>query len=159
CTNGSTSLTATTTTVSNPIFTWYSDAALTNKIYTGNVYTPTLSATTTFYVTVKGDDKCENVAASVASVQVQTFDIPSAPVAQTAGRSVCVNNSTVLAIQSPQPNVIYEWYGSANGGTLIHTGTSYPTGILNASVNYWVQAIGTLGCTTPSPRTMVDVTV
>jgi gliding motility-associated-like protein len=159
CTNGSTSLTASTTTVANPVFTWYSDAALTNKIYTGNVYTPTLSTTTTFYVTVKGDDKCENVAASVASVQVQAFDIPAAPTVETTGTIICINNSTVLSVQSPQPNVIYEWYGSANGGTLIHTGTTYPTGVLTTSVSYWVQTIGTLGCTTPSSRTKVDVSV
>ncbi len=159
CSNGSTTITATSTTVSNPIFTWYSDATLTTKVYTGGAYTPTLANTTTFYVTVKGDEKCENVASSVASVTVQVFSIPDAPTVSATGTNVCVNNATTLTVTSPQADLVYEWFGSATGGTSLGTGSSYATAALGSSVTYWVQAIGTAGCTTPSPRTRVDVTV
>ena len=72
CGGSSVTLTATSTTVTNPVFTWYSDAALTtgSKCTGASFITPTLNATTTYYVTVKGDNKCENTAATAKSITI-----------------------------------------------------------------------------------------
>ncbi len=55
CAGVTATLTASTTTVTSPVFTWYTDAALTNAVFTGPVFiTPVLSASRTYYVAVRG---------------------------------------------------------------------------------------------------------
>ncbi|MNR01426.1 hypothetical protein D3C85_1172300 [compost metagenome] len=163
CTNSSTTLTATNTTaplISNPIFTWYSDPALTNRVFTGATFTtPALAVATTYYVTVKGSDRCENLPGNAATVTVTVSPLPEAPIVGAAGTSVCNNNSTILTVTNVQPNTIYEWYNSATNGTLLFTGNSYTTQPLNAGTTFYVRAVGTLGCTGASARVAVQVTV
>ncbi|MFN0255358.1 Ig-like domain-containing protein [Pedobacter ureilyticus] len=160
CTNTTTTLTATSTTVTNPTFTWYSNAALTTVVHTGPSFiTPSLTANQTYYVTVKGSNRCENSAADVASITVSVSAGPIAPTVSTTGTTVCSNNATVLTVSNVQANTIYEWYNSATNGTLLYTGSSFTTPVLNANVTYYVQAVGTSGCTTASARTAVVVTV
>ncbi len=160
CVNGTTTLSATSTTVTNPVFTWYENTALTTVAHVGPTFiTPQLSANKTYYVTVKGDNRCENDASSVASITVVVTAAPLAPVVDATGTSICNNSTTTLTIVGPQVGVIYEWYNSAVAGTLLWTGTSYTTGILNASTDYYVQAVGTVGCTNASARVKVTVTV
>lgn len=160
CVNGTTTLSATSTTVTNPVFTWYENTALTTVAHVGPTFiTPQLSANKTYYVTVKGDNRCENDASSVASITVVVTAVPLAPVVDATGTSICNNSTTTLMVTSPQTGVIYEWYNSEVAGTLLWTGTSYTTGILNASTDYYVQAVGTVGCTNASARVKVTVTV
>ena len=160
CTNTTTTLTATSTTITNPTFTWYSNAALTTVVHTGPSFiTPSLTANQTYYVTVKGSNRCENSAADVAGITVIVSAGPVAPTVSTTGTTVCSNNATVLTVNNVQANTIYEWYNSATNGTLLHTGSSFTTPVLNANVTYYVQAVGTSGCTTASARTAVAVTV
>ncbi|MCZ4222628.1 putative Ig domain-containing protein [Pedobacter rhodius] len=160
CTGSSTTFTASSTTVVNPVFTWYSDAALTNISFVGAVYTtPALSSNTTYYVTVKGDNKCENAPSTARVVQVTINATPASPVISSTGTTICSGNATTLNIQNPQAGVTYEWYNSASGGSLLTTGTSFTTPVLTASTNYYVQVIGAGGCTSSAGRTMVTVTV
>src|SRR5690606_4196960 len=59
-------LSASSTTVTNPVFRWYRDAALTDLAYTGASVTATgLTADAVFYVTVSGDGVCEGEAKEV----------------------------------------------------------------------------------------------
>ncbi|WP_205896846.1 hypothetical protein, partial [Pseudomonas viridiflava] len=61
CAGSRTTLTAATTTVTNPTFTWYNDAALTSVAFVGATFnTPVLTTTTRYYLTVKGDNRCES---------------------------------------------------------------------------------------------------
>lgn len=53
---------STTTVVPNPIFRWYGDAALTDKLYEGDTYKVTPNAEVTYYVSVENEDYCENKA-------------------------------------------------------------------------------------------------
>jgi len=160
CTGASTVITASSTTVINPVFTWYSDAALTNISYVGAAYTtPVLNANTTYYITVKGDNKCENAPSAVRVVQVTVSGIPASPVILSNGTSICSGNATTLNIQNPQAGATYEWYNAPTGGDLLTTGTSFTTPVLTTGTNYYVQAIGAGGCLNPAGRTMVAVSV
>jgi gliding motility-associated-like protein len=153
-------LTASTTTVTSPVFTWYSDAALTNVVFTGAVFTaPGFTGTRTYYVTVKGSNKCENTAATAKSVTIVVNDLPLNPVVATAGTNICSGEATVLNLTNPQTGVTYEWYSAAVGGNLLYTGTSYTTAVLNASTDYYVVAIGAAGCNNNGGRVKVTVTV
>jgi gliding motility-associated-like protein len=160
CTNTTTMLTAVSTTVTNPVFTWYDDAALSTPVYTGPMFiTPSLAANKTYYVTVRGDNRCENLAANAASVSITVNAAPVAPTVATTGTSVCGNSATVLSVTNPQTGAIYEWYNSQTGGTLLYTGTDFTTPTLSATTDYFVQAVGTVGCTSASARVRVTVTV
>src|SRR3546814_8462237 len=56
-------LSASTTTITNPVFRWYRDAALTDLAFTGADFTATgLTVNTMFYVTVEGNGVCEGEA-------------------------------------------------------------------------------------------------
>ncbi|WP_316739376.1 putative Ig domain-containing protein [Pedobacter aquatilis] len=160
CAGTSTVLTASSTTVTNPIFTWYSDAALTNISFVGAIFTtPVLNANATYYVTVKGDNKCENAAGSARVIAITISPVPASPVISSAGTTICAGDATTLTVQNPQSGITYQWYNSATGGNLLFTGTSYTTTVLTTNTTYFVQAVGAAGCANATGRTMVTVTV
>ncbi|RYF25208.1 MAG: T9SS type B sorting domain-containing protein [Flavobacteriales bacterium] len=160
CAGGTVDLTATSPSVDNPIFTWYADPALTNLVFIGSNYaSPALFVNTTYYVTVKGDNKCENDPASAKVVNVVVTARPTSPEVATTGRNICSGESTTLTITNPQAGVTYEWYDAATGGNLLHTGTSFPTPLLTTATNYYVQAVNTENCANTSGRVLVGVTV
>jgi len=160
CQNNSSTLTASTTTVTNPVFTWYSDANLTNQVYVGPVFvTPVLTTTTTYYVTVKGDNRCENLASTAKSITITISAGPLAPIVSTNGTSICAGSSTMLTVQNVQTGVIYRWFADATTTTILFTGSTFITPVLNATTDYYVSAVGTTGCTGTSDRVKVTVTV
>jgi hypothetical protein len=60
CSANTTTLTASATSVTNPVYRWYSEPAGGTPFYTGASYTTSLlTADTTFYVSVSGDNYCE----------------------------------------------------------------------------------------------------
>ncbi|MDN3588559.1 putative Ig domain-containing protein [Pedobacter aquatilis] len=160
CTGNPAVLTASSTSVTNPVFTWYSDAALTNISYVGSSFTtPSLNTNTTYYVTVKGDNKCENAVGNARVVTITTSPVPTSPVISNTGTTICSGDATTLNIQNPQAGITYEWYNSATGGNLLFSGTSFTTPILTANTTYYVQAVGAAGCANSTGRTMVAVIV
>ncbi|RZL47825.1 MAG: gliding motility-associated C-terminal domain-containing protein, partial [Pedobacter sp.] len=160
CENSSTLLTAGSITVTNPIFTWYSNAALTNVVFTGSAFTtPILNATTTYYVTVKGDNRCENTPASAKVVVVTVNARPNNPTVANTGTNICAGTATTLTISNTQTGVVYEWYTAATNGSLLFTGAAYTTPVLNATTIYYVQAVSAAGCANASGRVAVTVTV
>ncbi|RNL56669.1 hypothetical protein D7004_01900 [Pedobacter jejuensis] len=160
CAGSSAILTASSTTVTNPVFTWYSDASLTNISFVGASYTtPVLNANTTYYVTVKGDNKCENASSTARVVVITVNPAPANPVVSSTGTTICSGNTTTINIQNPQNGVSYEFYNAATGGNLISTGTSFTTPVLNSNTNYYIQAIGAGGCVNAAGRTMVTIVV
>ncbi|WP_165825389.1 Ig-like domain-containing protein [Pedobacter yonginense] len=160
CAGSSTTLTASSPTVTNPVFTWYTDAALTNVSFIGATFvTPNLSVNTTYYVTVKGDNKCENAPGNAKVVSVTVNALPSNPIVSTTGTNICAGEATSLSIQNPQAGITYEWYDAATGGNLLFTGTTYTTPALSATKAYYVNAVNATGCNTASARVQVTVVV
>lgn len=152
-------LTAASTTVTDPIFTWYTDAALTNATFTGAVFERAIPVTTTYYVTVKGANKCENLPGTGKAITVTVNQLPDVPIIGNAGTTVCSGDGTTLTIQNPQTGVTYGWYTAATNGTLVNTGITYAITTLNATTDYYVQATSTSGCGSPAGRVKVTVTV
>ncbi|SFH48037.1 Ig-like domain-containing protein [Pedobacter insulae] len=160
CGGSSAVLTASSTTVTNPVFKWYSNASLTTLVYTGATFTtPVLNANTTYYVTVSGDNKCENSSANAKAAAIVVNSAPNAPVIAASGTSICTGNATILTVQNPQTGITYEFYSAATGGTALGTGTSFTTPVLNANTDYYVQAVNSTGCSNAGGRVKVTVTV
>ncbi|NTE03468.1 T9SS type B sorting domain-containing protein [Agrobacterium tumefaciens] len=160
CGNVAATLTASTSTVTNPVFTWYSDVALTSPVFVGNVFTtPVLTANTTYYVSVKGDNKCENASGNGLAIAVTVNNAPNNPVVANAGTSICSGEATQLVISNAQTGVTYEWYSAAVGGNLLFTGSTYSTPVLIATTDYYVVAVNAGGCNNNGGRVKVTVTV
>jgi gliding motility-associated-like protein len=158
CEGETVTLTATSAVV-NPIFTWYSNQALTNPITTGATFSPSISATTTYYVTVRGDNRCENLSGTGKVVTITVNARPNVPVIATAGTTVCLGDATLLTIQNPQAGITYQWFTDVTGGTAVNTGATFTTGFLNATIDYYVQATNASNCSSATGRVKVTVTV
>ncbi|MGQ7852853.1 Ig-like domain-containing protein [Pedobacter sp. WC2501] len=160
CANATATLAAISTMVTNPVFTWYSDATLSTVVFTGPVFTtPVLTANTTYYVTVKGDNRCESSAATARAVAITVNALPNNPVVSAPNGGICAGDGATLTVTNAQAGVTYEWYNAAVGGNLLFTGTTFNVTALAATTYYYILAIGTGGCNNNSGRVKVTVTV
>jgi gliding motility-associated-like protein len=110
--------------------------------------TPTLGGT--FPVTVTVTDAAGATATAIYTIVV------TVPVPAVAGSEICAGSSVVLSVNNPVTNVMYNWFASASGGSIIHTGTTFQTPVINSAVTYYVEgASGTM----VSSRTAVNITI
>ncbi|WP_460543763.1 Ig-like domain-containing protein, partial [Echinicola sediminis] len=118
CTGDTFSLSASSSTVTNPVFTWYSDASLTTVLGSTDVM-PT--ATSTYYVTVSGDGVCENNAGEAKEVTVTVTSLPT-PTTNDNEQGFCkVSGATVADLQVNESSVV--WYDSSVGGNRLSEST------------------------------------
>jgi hypothetical protein len=88
----------------------------------------------------------------IDSMLITILPAPVAPVA--TANTVCAGNSSSLTATAP--GGVYQWFDAPVGGTLLATGATYTTPVLNSNTTYYVQAIVN-GCT--GPRAAANVTV
>jgi gliding motility-associated-like protein len=146
--NGSTAI-LTASAQGGGTFQWYNAQTGGTLLESAATFTtPSLSATTTYYV-----QNTQNGCVSArAPITVTVLAQIPAPVA--ANASVCSGNSTSLSASGSGGG--YEWYDSATGGNLLSTNQVYITPGLTTNTTYYVEAESN-NC--PSARTAVTVTV
>lgn len=145
------------TPASGVTYRWFDAATGGTLLFTGTSFTTTaLNTTTSFYVEGVTGTGCTSSARTSATVTVNP--IPVIPVITGGNVSVCSGTSVTLAVQNPQTGVTYNWYTASTGGTLAYTGVSFPTPALTASTTYYVEAVGTGGCSA-TVRAIASVTV
>ncbi|MFB6455806.1 gliding motility-associated C-terminal domain-containing protein [Chitinophaga sp. Hz27] len=162
CANSATSITATSTTITNPVFKWYRDAALTQFIRSTSTFvTDTLSATTIYYVTVSGTNACENAPGNAKAVTVTVLGAIPPPVADSSNpASVCTSNLPATLKVIAQPGLTYTWY-DASGNQLVAANNTYvvPVGTTPGIHNYFVKANGNTSCANDTARTQISISV
>ena len=135
-------LTASSATVTNPIFKWYTDAALTNAVFTGSVYTIlAVPATINYYVTVRRTNKCGNASGTAKAVilVVNPPSIPSDTTGSGNSESVCSGTSAKLTVRSTSViNPVFTWYTDAALTNVVFTGAVYAINRINATTTYYV---------------------
>ncbi|QJB41153.1 gliding motility-associated C-terminal domain-containing protein [Chitinophaga oryzae] len=140
CAKTTVTLTASSTTVTNPVFKWYKDANLQTLLFTGASYTtPAITASTTFYVTVEGSNSCANAAGAAKAVNVNLTAVQT-PTISASHTNICAGDSVVLSVQNPVNTLTYRWYNVATGGTALFTGPVYIVRNLTVSTDFYVQA-------------------
>ncbi len=138
---------------SNGQYKWYTVAtggtAIVGEV-NSSYTTPSLSTTTTYYVTITAGG-CESTRTPV------TATIITAPAPTVVGSSACPNSSITLTA-SGGSNGQYKWYTVATGGTAIvgEVNSSYTTPPLSATTTYYTT-ITVSGC--ESARTSVTATI
>ena len=143
-------------------YNWYSSASGGSPIFTGTSYTTAvLSANTTVYVDATNSTGC--ISATRTAVNINVNSLPSAPTVTAQGGSstptVCAGSSATLVATSVTPNVNFNWYTQATGGTPVFTGATYTTPPITAATTYYVEAVSNAGGCTSATRTAVQVTI
>ncbi|MDR7209237.1 T9SS type B sorting domain-containing protein [Flavobacterium piscis] len=128
CDSGTITLTAT---ASTGTINWYNTAIGGTSLSTGPTFTtPTISATTTYFV----DAGCEANRKAVTATVNTTPNNPtvSAPVSR------CGTGSVVLEATS---NIgIINWFTTSTGGTSVYTGNNFPTPLISTNTTYYAEA-------------------
>jgi hypothetical protein len=150
CGTGTVALSAT---ASNGTITWYAAASGGAALGTGGSFTtPSISATTTYYVTsIAGSCSPASRTAVVATVNA----VPT--IASTTPASRCGAGTLSLGATASNGTATLNWYAASSGGASLGTGTSFTTPSISSTTSYFVDA--TLnGCTTAS-RSTVTATI
>ncbi|RZK67310.1 MAG: DUF11 domain-containing protein, partial [Pedobacter sp.] len=125
CAGNNTILEASTS-LASPVFRWYATADLSGApLHIGDDFTtPILTATTTYYVTVQGDDVCENLPNTALAVTVTVNSLPTATIGGTV--SVCQGaTDPVITFTGENGTAPYTFTYNIDGGanqTVVSTG-------------------------------------
>lgn len=144
CTGDSVTLRAATATVQSPVWSWYTDSTLLHLADTGVAFpTHRLTATTTYYVTLSGANRCVNLPGAEAKIPVTVNPYPVVPALASPGL-LCAGSSKVL--QNTPPGGV--WQAVPAAAASIDSTTGRLTGIQagDALVTYTVTNPG--GCAT-----------
>ncbi|SCW87393.1 gliding motility-associated C-terminal domain-containing protein [Mucilaginibacter sp. NFR10] len=122
---------------------------------TSKSYDPPVLSKGAYYRRIVSSGTCTTpMVSNVISVQVLTP--PPAPSPVASGLTICQGTAATLTISSPQAGLTYNWYDSPAKTTILATGTTYKTPVLNAGKSYYVEASNS-ACS--SPLTTIQVTV
>jgi hypothetical protein len=148
CGNGTLTLTSA---ASGGTINWYTVSTGGSSIGTGTSFTtPTLSATTTYYV----DATKNSIASSARTPIIATVNtIPT--ITSTSPASACENQPVVLNSTASAGTV--NWYAALTGGLSLQTATAYTTAVLSSTTTYYVDA--TLNGCTSLTRTPIIATI
>jgi gliding motility-associated-like protein len=148
--------TFTATAVSGGTVNWYSAATGGTLLFTGNVFTtPILSANANYFAEAVNANGCP--AATRTQVSVTVNETPAIAALSPTALAINAGQTATLSVSNPQAGVTYNWYTSATGGTIVHTGPNFTTDPLTDNTTYYVE--GVLGaCSTPS-RAQIAIAV
>ncbi|MGK4567115.1 T9SS type A sorting domain-containing protein [Flavobacterium sp. 3HN19-14] len=136
-------------TATSGTLSWFNVATGGTALATGTTFTtPSISATTTYYV-----ESSNGTCTSVRQPVIATVNTLATVLTTTPG-SRCGNGSVTLSATSASG---LSWYASATGGTALATGATFNTPSINATTTYYVEASN--GDCTSVTRTPVIATV
>jgi len=144
---------STISSLTNPVYKWYTNPNLTGTPYIGSDYTIALTNTTTFYVTLEADGYCFTTpAASITVVVSPPVLIPSI-ISLNGATTACEGEFVTLVANSPGA-VSYQWYKDS---VLVPNAT---TSTFNATLsgNYTVIAYNATNCAS-SQSAPISVTI
>ncbi|WDF67709.1 gliding motility-associated C-terminal domain-containing protein [Sphingobacterium oryzagri] len=98
-----------TSTLTNPVFYWYSSETATTAEFTGPVLGITPNSTVTYYVAVAGDATCENDPTDRLAVTVTVNPAPVIRFNEATSYTIEINQSVPLPTYTTEPGVTYQW--------------------------------------------------
>jgi gliding motility-associated-like protein len=138
-------------TASAGIVNWYAASTGGTSLGTGTSFTtPSLSATTTYYVDATSSG-CTTASRTAVTATINT--IPT--ITGTTPGSNCGPGTVTLGAAASAGTI--NWYAASTGGTSLGTGTSFTTPSLSSTTTYYVDATSN-GCTTAT-RTAITATI
>ncbi len=153
CNAGTVTLTATGCTGT---YNWYNVATGGTSLSTAASYTtPSISATTTYYVDCTIATNCTSLRAKPQAIVLNgTSLLPTS----TGGGGTNTCNPAVITLSAAGCfGGIYNWYAASTGGASLGTGATFTTPSIAATTTYYVDC--TVGTCTPSSRVATVATV
>ncbi|WP_207431988.1 gliding motility-associated C-terminal domain-containing protein [Sabulibacter ruber] len=136
-----------------PLYRWYASATATTPLATGATFTtPTLTATTKYYVEAALNASCANPTRTLVTVTVQPLPTPPT----VADLTTCSGSNAIIKATTTAGKVY--WYATATGGDTLATGSTFTTPALTATTTYYAATLSPQGCFS-STRKAVKVTV
>jgi hypothetical protein len=128
---------------------WFDSQQSTESFFTGNTYTtPVLSANTTYYL------EGYNVGCTSTSRVALTITANPLPtITSTQNTAICAGNTTSV---NATGNGTITWYADQNTSTVLFTGNTYATPVLNTNTSFYAVNTNACGAT---PRLQVSVPV
>lgn len=127
---------------------WYSASSGGTALSAGSSYSPSVTATTTYYA----ETTLSGCTSPRTPVLVTVNEVPS--ITATAPASRC--DSGTVTLEATASSGTISWYNVSVGGTSLGTGTSFTTPSISTSTNFYAEVSDGI-CT--SPRTAVLATV
>ncbi|RBL93283.1 Ig-like domain-containing protein [Chitinophaga flava] len=173
CVNSTAVLHPTSTTVTSPVFSWYSDPnkvnVITNGLTQGAVHytvdsvgnltiTGLAAGDYTYYVAVAGINRCQNAAGALKKVVVHIGSAPASPVV--TGDVIVATGQQATLTATPVPGATINWYTDSTTTTIAGTGSSFVVGPFSQPGTYTYFAAVSIpgGCTSARVRVNVQVT-
>lgn len=119
---------------------WYQGQIESTPFYKGKSITPTLNSTKTYFVSAISAEGCES--ASRWPVMAMVYPVPEAPNAMNG--FICGPGSVTLKAKGDWGT--YQWYDSPTETSPIAVGESFITPNLQATTDFFVSIISTVGC-------------
>jgi gliding motility-associated-like protein len=135
------------------IFNWYNTLVAGNILHTGPTYSPTVTASTLFYLESINSDGCASLRTAVTALVLPNLDVP---MATASSATVCPNDSVTLSGNSINNAPIFKWYDNIVGGNLLHIGQTFPTTVSTTTI-FYLETENASGC--ESVRTPLAVVV
>lgn len=129
---------------------WFSDAALTTQVASGNSFTPADTAVGNYAYYITRNNQC-GVSSSDTAILV-IHPIPAAPVA--ADQSVCYGYA-VPVITATGTNIL--WYGDSTLLALLYAGDSLTTGETNTGTYHYFVTQTLNNCESPSFEVSLEI--
>jgi uncharacterized protein (TIGR02145 family) len=159
CFNTNTSLTASSANVTNATFRWYASQTASTWLHEGDTYTtPVLTASTNYYVSVFGDNYCENYPDERAKVTVSILRVLPTISISTPTPTVCLGTSVSFYATATNggPAPTYQWRVNGNS-----SGTNNAQFIYTPTHNDVVTCalISNATCANPATVSSIGVTM
>ncbi|MCD0469283.1 hypothetical protein LPB88_06000, partial [Flavobacterium sp. JAS] len=155
CSGQSIALTATA--AAGTTLAWYDSPTSTTALSNiGTFTTPTLTTTTTYYVSTSRVAGCES--SERLPVTITVID-PILPTISSTGTAICSSGptqATTLSVVNPVPGTTYSWFNTPTNGVALATGTTYTPTVPTGVTNFYVEA--SIGACKTATRTAVSVT-
>ncbi len=132
----------------NPVYTWYADSLLTIPLYQSTTLDTLLPVTTSFFITVKGDNRLENIPGTAKKITIKVFDYASDTLILTNDTLICYGKIATL-IAKPKgviTNPVFTWYALPSLTVPIAIGDTFRTGVLTRDTLYYVTIKGSVLC-------------
>ncbi len=137
------------------IYSWYSTPSGGSSVFTGTEFTtPPITGNITYYVEAKNSSGCVSSIRTAVSVIVNPL-----PQVSVQGASICPNTSTMLTASSTDQNAVINWYLSATSNSILFTGNTFSTTVLNSNTTYYAEAVDNVTGCISATRSPAQVTM
>jgi gliding motility-associated-like protein len=148
-----------TLSIANPqlgiTYNWYKTATGGTSVFTGpDFLTPELTGNTTYYAEAANSNSC--VSATRAPV---TISVTPAPGISTQSISICPGEKGVIFATTDDKDATISWYASATSTTVLATGSSFTTPVLNNNAIYYAEAVDNASGCISVTRSVATVTM